>query len=169
MNATAASKEPAPQPVEKPASTFSRLLRRVHMFSGLFLAPWMVMYALSTLVMAHREFVGSFYASKRPALVTERELDYSRSFPANTSREQIAEAILRDLGVSGTHRVSGGKDGNLLVIHRLHALTTRQITFDISKQTILVQREQFRAPISSNGCTGGAATTITLWRTPGAC
>jgi hypothetical protein len=105
----------------------------------------MLMYALSTLVMAHREFVGSLYASKQPAIVTERELNYSRSFPADSSREQIAEAILQDLGLSGTHRVSGGSNGNPLVIHRQHALTTRRITFDASKNKILLQREQFRA------------------------
>ncbi len=103
------------------------------------------MYALSTLVMAHREFVGSLYASKQPAMVTERELDYSRSFPANSSREQIAAQILQDLELDGTHRVSGGRDGNPLVIHRQHALTTRQITFDASKNKLRLQREKFRA------------------------
>ncbi len=103
------------------------------------------MYALSTQVMAHREFVRSFYSSKNPALATERELDYSRSIPANSTREQIAELILQDLGLSGTHNVSGGKDGRPLVIHRQHALTPRHITFDVSKNKILLQREEFRA------------------------
>jgi hypothetical protein len=44
--------------------TVSRLIRRIHMFSGLFFVPWMLMYALSTLVMTHREYVASFYANK---------------------------------------------------------------------------------------------------------
>ncbi len=145
MNTPAVTKELPPQPAEKPLWTISYLVRRVHLFSGLFLAPWMLIYALSTLVMAHREFVGSWYATKQPAMVTERELDYSRSFPANSSREQIAEAILQDLGLSGTHRVSGGSNENPLVIHRQHALTTRRVTFDASKNKILLQREQFRA------------------------
>ena len=66
-------------------SNMSRLVRRVHMFTGLFLAPWMLMYALSTLVMTHQEYVNSFYASKSPVMVKERELDYSRSFPTNVA------------------------------------------------------------------------------------
>lgn len=130
---------------ETTLSRVSRLVRRVHMFTGLFLAPWMLMYALSTLVMTHREFVRSLYASKNPSMVTERELDYSRSFPANSTREQIGEQILHDLGLSGTHYISGGKDGKPLVIHRQHALTTRQITFDASKNKIVLEQEEFRA------------------------
>jgi hypothetical protein len=50
-------------------SGISRLVRRIHMFTGLFLAPWMLMYGLSTMVMTHHESVNSFYGSKSPALV----------------------------------------------------------------------------------------------------
>ncbi len=48
----------------------ARLVRSIHMFTGLFLAPWMLMYALRTMVMTHRELVLSFYPTKDPALVT---------------------------------------------------------------------------------------------------
>src|SRR5437868_6637007 len=80
-------------------SRISLLIRRIHMFTGLFLGPWMLIYALSTLVMTHREYVLSFYASKTPTLVTERELDYSRSFPATATREEIGRQILQDIGL----------------------------------------------------------------------
>src|SRR5262245_52624867 len=122
----------------------SRLVRRVHMFTGLFLAPWMVMYALSTLVMAHHQYVESFYRSKNPALVTERELDYSRSFPTNATREQIGQQILQDLGMHVTHSVSGGQNGRPLVIQRQHARPQRRITFDAAQSKIAIEREEFR-------------------------
>ena len=57
MNAPAASEALAQPRAEIAWSAISRLVRRVHMFTGLFLAPWMLMYALSTLVMTHREYV----------------------------------------------------------------------------------------------------------------
>src|SRR5262245_32131080 len=91
---------------EAPLRRVSKLIRRIHMFTGLFFAPWMLMYALSTLVMTHRDYVGSFYKTKSPAMVIERELDYSRSFPTNTPREAIGLQILTDLGLEGTHSVS---------------------------------------------------------------
>jgi hypothetical protein len=145
MSAPPASEVLVDPKAEMAWSTVSRLVRRVHMFTGLFLAPWMLMYALSTLVMTHREYVLSFYPSKSPALVTERELDYTRSFPAAATREQIGKQILDDLGLDGTHNLSGGSDGKPLVINRQHALASRRITFDAPTRKLLIQREEFRA------------------------
>jgi len=119
----------------------SRWVRRIHMFTGLFLAPWMVMYALSTMVMTRQDFGGP----RRPVMVTERESDYSRAFPTNQSREEIAQQILEDLGMSGAHSVSGGRNGASLVIQRQHALPQRRITFDASRSKVSIEREGFRS------------------------
>jgi hypothetical protein len=131
MIATTTNAAIAPTAADTPR--FSRLVRRIHMYTGLFLAPWMVMYALSTLVMAHHEYVNSFYRSKSPVLVKERELDYSRAFPANLTREVIAHQILSDVDMEGAHSVSDGRNGSPLVIQRQHALPQRRLTFDASK------------------------------------
>jgi hypothetical protein len=131
-------------PTEKPASKASKIVRRAHMYLGLFLAPWMVMYALSTLVMSHREFFLSFYPTKTPQMTVERELDYTRTFPADATPDQIGAQILEDIGLSGTHRVSGGKDGKPLVIDRQHSLAQRRISYDPAARRITVQREEFR-------------------------
>jgi hypothetical protein len=115
------------------------------MYAGLFLAPWMLMYALSTAVMNHRELVQSFYPSKSPAMMKERELDYARTFPATATREEIAAAILRDIGLDGTHTVSGGgRDGRPLVINRQHATAPRRITHDPSAGRIVIEKEEYR-------------------------
>jgi hypothetical protein len=124
----------------------SRLVRRVHMFTGLFLAPWMVMYAISTMVMTHHESVKSLYGSERPALVKDRELDYSRSFSPNLRRDAIAQQVLNDLGMAGAHSVSAGKDGRAIVIQRQHAMAQQRLTFDPSKSTITIEREEFHTP-----------------------
>jgi len=115
------------------------------MYTALFLGPWMLMYALSTLVMAHREYVASFYATKKPAMISDRELDYSRSFPTNTTREEIGLQILRDLGLDGTHSVSGGRNGKPLVINRQHAFIPRRITYNVTKASVSIEREAFRS------------------------
>jgi hypothetical protein len=145
MTALAAS-EGVWTPEPRSRFSISRLIRRIHMYSGLFLAPWMVMYALSTLVMTHLQSVQSFYTSKTPALVNERELDYTRSFPSTATREQIADQIVLDIGLDGAHSVSGGKNGQPLAIRRQHALATRLITFDSTAGKLKIQREEFRTP-----------------------
>jgi hypothetical protein len=145
MNAPITSEGLAQPRSKVSVAAVSRLIRRVHMFTGLFLAPWMVMYALSTLVMAHNEYVNSLYGSKSPNMVTARELDYSRSFLTNMTREEIGQQILRDLGMEGAHSVSGGRNGRPLVIQRQHALPQRRITFDASRGKVVIEREEFRA------------------------
>ena len=114
------------------------------MYLGLFLVPWMLMYALSTMVMNHREFVVSFYPTKTPVLTKERELDYSRSFPADATPQQIGQQILSDIGLDGTHRVTGGKDGKPLVIERQHPLALRRIAFHPKDGKLIIEREEFR-------------------------
>ena len=103
------------------------------------------MYACSTLVMTHRDYVLSFYPSKSPAMTTERELNYTRSFPATLAPEKIAPQILEDLGLGGRHAVSGGKNGRPLVINRQQALSNRRITFEPDAHKIVIQHEEFRA------------------------
>jgi hypothetical protein len=122
----------------------SRIVRRVHMYLGLFLVPWMFMYAASTVVMNHREYVQSLYATKAPAMLRERELDFSRTFPTNAPREQIAKVILSDLGLEGAHRVSGG-NGKPLVIDRQHAFLPRRITWDPGTRKIVIEKQEFRS------------------------
>ena len=145
MNAPPAGEGPAVSKTRVDWPAVSKIIRRVHLYTGLFLAPWMVMYALSTLVMTHRDYVLSFYPSRNPSLITERELEYTRSFPPAAAREEIGRQILEDLGLDGTHSVSGGRNGKPLVIDRQNALGTRRVTFDPAIQKVTIQREEFRA------------------------
>jgi hypothetical protein len=145
MNASFVHEASGPPTATTPRSSVSWIVRRVHLFTGLFLGPWMLMYALSTLVMTHREFVLSFYPSKAPAMAIERELDYTRTFSSTATRQEIGRQILQDLGLDGTHSVSGGKDGKPLVINRQHALMARRVTFDPAAHKIVIERENFRA------------------------
>jgi hypothetical protein len=131
-------------PGERPPSSVTRSVRRIHLYLGLFLAPWMLMYALSTMIMNHREFVTSFYPTKTPVLTKERELDYSRSFPADATLQQMGQQILSDIGLEGAHRVSGGKDDKPLVIERQHPLALRRITFAPKDGKLVIEREEFR-------------------------
>ena len=116
------------------------------MYLGLFLAPWMFVYSISTMVMNHREFVQSFYPTQTPGMVTERELNYSRTFPADATPQQIGQQILQDIGLDGTHRVSGGKDAKPLVIDRQHAWAPRRITWSSNTGKLVIERQQFRGP-----------------------
>lgn len=145
MNPEAASDARIPSAGEQRSFGATRIMRRIHMYLGLFLTPWMLMYALSTMVMNHREFVASFHSTKTPVLTTERELDYTRTFPTGTTPQEMGRQILDDIGLAGAHRVSGGKEGKPLVIDRQQPRAQRRITLDPKTSKLTIQREEFRS------------------------
>ena len=67
------------------------------MYLGLALFPWMLMYALSTLVMNHRALFTAKYGSGPVPFLVERELSYDRAFPEPADLETISSQILASM------------------------------------------------------------------------
>jgi hypothetical protein len=103
------------------------------MYLALFLAPWMMGYAVSTLAMNHR--------MPRPtAFVTERDQPYPNVFEPGTPPRDIARQILVDLGLDGAFGVQGpGADGRL-TINRQGMLSPRRITYTPADRRVVVER-----------------------------
>jgi len=92
------------------------------MYLALFLAPWMIGYAVSTVAMQHR--------MPRPTtFVTESEQDYPNTFEPGTPPREIARQILSDLNLDGR-----------LTINRQGMLSPRRITFTPQNRRIVVER-----------------------------
>ena len=103
------------------------------MYLALFLAPWMMGYALSTIAMQHR--------MPRPTLfVTESEQLYPNVFEPGTPPREIARQILRDLRLDGAFGVQGPAADGRLTINRQGMLAPRRITFTPHDRRIVVER-----------------------------
>ena len=102
------------------------------------------MYALSTLVMTHRESVQSLYSSKNPAWVTESELNYTSSQGAHPDARANGESDSPGHRPGRGHSVSVGGNGQPLVITRQHAVATRRISYDPTNLKIRNQAQEFR-------------------------
>src|SRR5437773_12218084 len=89
----------------------SRIVRRTHMYLALFLTPWVLMYALSTMAMNHRGFFKKFYGTGPAPFEVERDQAYKRHFSSDATPAAIAEQILKDLGLEGAYTVRGPADG----------------------------------------------------------
>ena len=111
----------------------SKLLRRTHMYLALFLTPWMLGYALSTILMNHN--VGG-----PQTFVTEREQRYSIVVDPATPPRQVAEYILTDLGLQGAFSVQGPRPDGTLIINRQDLLSPRRITFTPATRHAVVER-----------------------------
>lgn len=112
---------------------FSKLVRRTHMYLALFLAPWMIGYAVSTVAMQHR--------MPRPTtFIKESERDYPNQFEPGTPPREIAQQILSDLSLEGAFGVQGPTPDGRLTINRQGMLSPRRITFTPQNRRIVVER-----------------------------
>ena len=117
---------------------FSLLLRRAHMYLALFLAPWMLMYASSTLAMNHRRLFGAPAAFEK-----ERELVYDGVLPDGGEPRVVSAQLLDSLGLSGAHNVTL-KDG-VYVINRTDLVTPRRLTYTPADRRVVVEKLPLRA------------------------
>ena len=121
----------------------SKVVRRTHMYLALFLFPWVLMYAFSTLVMNHRALFVSRYGEGPIPFETERRIVYDGVFPENAGLETIAKQLLTSVGLDGAHGVSRRKDGTI-AINRNDLVTPRRLTYSPADRTLVIERMQRR-------------------------
>jgi hypothetical protein len=121
----------------------SRLIRRTHMYLALFLFPWVLMYAISTLAMNHRAYFTSRHGPGAPPYEAERTIRYDGAFSENAALREISQTILASLDLDGSHGVTRRNDGTI-VITRNDLTTPRRLTYSPADRTLLVERMQFR-------------------------
>jgi len=113
------------------------------MYLALFLAPWMLMYAASTLVMNHRALFIERYGPGPVPFVHERDVAYETTLPADVPVGDVARQILTALDLDGAHTATRRDDG-VVVIQRADLLTPRRITFHPDEGRLVVDRLESR-------------------------
>ena len=124
----------------------SKVIRRTHMYLALFLVPWVLMYALSTMALNHHHFVRGLYGGERPPFKKERELDYDRTFPADATPQTMARQILSDLDLDGRHQVRGKADHGPLTILRQDPVTPLRLVYAPAEKRVVIARQEPRIP-----------------------
>jgi hypothetical protein len=109
------------------------------MYLALFLTPWMLGYALSTIAMSHR------WTGGPPKFVVEQERAYQTRFAPDTPPPQMAEQILADLDLEGAFGVQGPTADGRLTINRQDLIAPRRVVYTIPEQKIVVERMEFTA------------------------
>jgi hypothetical protein len=124
---------------------FSRILRRTHMYLALFLAPWMLMYALSTMAMNHRGWFAGRQGPGPPPFVHERTLAFDGALPDVKDARAAGAVLLAWLGFEGAYNASWRPKEGTLVIHRHGLVNPRRITYTPDGGGVVVERQEFRA------------------------
>ncbi len=117
-------------------------MRRIHMYVGLFLTPWLAMYALSTVVFNHYSLFDRLYSGRLSRFEKERDLPYTRTFPPDTSLRSRGEQMLadfQDTGSFGIHEAEGK-----IIIDRRNPLGPRRYTFDPDTGRVMIEHQPYR-------------------------
>jgi hypothetical protein len=116
------------------------------MYLALFLTPWVLMYALSTMAMNHREFFRGLYGGPIVLYQKEEERAYPATLPEGASPEAVAEQVLTYLGLEGTHGARRNPGSSNITIVRQDPIVPRRITYFPGESKLLVEKEVFRMP-----------------------
>jgi hypothetical protein len=114
------------------------------MFLALFLTPWVVMYALSTIVMHHRVLLTGHKERIEPAFeAVETRNDYRPEIGQDASLEDVALSILQDVGLEGAFSVRGNLESGRLTVLRNRPVGSQRIVYDPSADTLRIEKQQF--------------------------
>jgi hypothetical protein len=122
---------------------FSITIRRLHMYLALFLVPWVLMYAISTLVMNHRDLFQEWYHHEPAEWTLEREMPYAATFSTDAKRWMVADQILRDLDLEGSHTARGRLDNQITIV-RNHTVFPQRIIYTPKTQSLRIESLAFR-------------------------
>jgi hypothetical protein len=108
------------------------------MYLGLFLCPWVLVFALSSLAMNHRLHQRAGY---RPA----EEHAYRRTFEPGTDPHRIATSVLADLGLVGPYWIDRRRsDARQVTVLFDSPLRAARITYRRDAGRVRVERRELR-------------------------
>lgn len=122
---------------------FSQFNRRLHLYMGLLLLPWIVMYGTSAFVINHNDYFQSLYDDGQPAWNQRSVENYDRTFPPGTDRREIANTVLADLQIDDEFDVRWQGQNRLLITTPGFWSMTR-VTWDVDKQRVSVADRRFQ-------------------------
>ena len=127
--------------------TFDKLNRRAHLYLGLFLLPWLIMYGVSSFIVIHQSWFGTDKPHARELLF---EKTYNRPVNlqgANNSPElrAAAQEILKDCNLEGAFWVDK-PNADTLHIDRFSFRDSISLTYSLKDQKLTAKHQRMKAP-----------------------
>jgi hypothetical protein len=118
---------------------FDQINRRTHLYLGLFLIPWLLMYGLSSILISHNTW---FRSAQSPVWRTLFERDYHRAVPENAELREVAREILKDCNLEGAFWVQR-PNADELRINRFRFWNDTRLTYSIKDQRLRAEQQQY--------------------------
>ncbi len=120
--------------------SFDLLNRRTHLYLGLFLMPWLLMYGVSSFLISHHAW---FRSDEAPSWQPLFEREYHRQIPDQVDLREVAQEILKDCNLEGAFWAQRPKPEELR-INRFRFWDETRLVYSIKDQRLKVERQQCR-------------------------
>jgi hypothetical protein len=119
---------------------FDKINRRTHLYLGLFLMPWLLMYGVSSFIIIHQSW---FRPDKEPVGEPLFEKEYTRPVSDQEDPRAMAREILKDCNLEGAFWANK-PDATTLLIDRFSFWASTRLTYSIKDQKLKAERQRMR-------------------------
>lgn len=126
--------------------TTALFLRRLHLYLGLCLLPWLLMYGVSSLPFAHNEYFNRRDAANgQPLWVPRSERPFSAAVPTDAAAlREFGRGVLREVGLEAPNLDAYRANSNTVYVIAYSFLKTVRVTYAIDRQKLIVEDRRFR-------------------------
>ncbi|MDT8301650.1 MAG: hypothetical protein RQ760_09210 [Sedimentisphaerales bacterium] len=118
-----------------------RIMRYIHLYTGLFLMPWIAVYATSAFCLNHNKWFREKLKITPPKWEHIREVEFvpDEAFPQVAADQ--ARAILQLLDLDGPHNIQGKPNAKQMIIFRICGSGNYRITWRRPSSLIVVEKQ----------------------------
>lgn len=122
-----------------------KVMHALHLYTGLFLWPWMLVYATSGFILNHGAALNERFGHVHQEWRTIRETTYDASAGVPSDKKEQGALILRELNLEGPHSVKESKSKGTLYVYRTSATGSVRVIWNRATGEVTVQK---RGPFS---------------------
>ncbi len=134
--------EVAPKGSKSKFRSVDRWMRWLHLYTGLFLFPWMLVYCASAFCLNHGPQMTKLLGITPPEWKVEREVDLPADTPFLGEPAAQAKALLEYLNLDGAHRVQGKPNPTQLLVFRISGSGNYRITWKKQQGKVVVEKQR---------------------------
>ena len=116
------------------------------MYLALFLTPWILMYAISSLVFNHFGTIRQWYGGNLNQFEKIDEIEYRDAFRTETTAAEAAKQILLDLNMDGPHFVRGNLNEDHIEINRPSTYAATRVHYYPKPGRVVVEKQGANMP-----------------------
>ena len=126
--------------------TYSHFNRRLHLYLGLALLPWFLMYSISSLPFAHNQFFEQRDAAKGLPLWTLRaERPFDEPVPDSAAGlRALGATLLKEAGIDGTSFGAYRQSPTQINVYSYSFWKSTQLKYFVDQKKVTVEDRRFR-------------------------